>query len=107
MAAEAGNARSEVKMPKMRFPSATKLKINQLLDGEPLKRILPRLTGRESEAEILKQLEKKRKDAGLWGKTKRPVRSEDEDDDKKAADKEKEKDRKLYRDRSQYRPRDW
>ena len=94
-------------MPKMRFPSATKLKINQLLDGEPLKRILPRLTGRESEAEILKQLEKKRKDAGLWGKTKRPVRSEDEDDDKKAADKEKEKDRKLYRDRSQYRPRDW
>ena len=93
-------------MPKMRFPSATKLKINQLLDGEPLKRILPRLTGRESEAEILKQLEKKRKDAGLWGKTKRPVRSED-DDDKKAADKEKEKDRKLYRDRSQYRPRDW
>ena len=107
MAAEAGNARSEVKMPKMRFPSATKLKINQLLDGEPLKRILPKLTGRESEAEILKQLEKKRKDAGLWGKTKRPVRSEDEDDDKKAADKEKEKDRKLYRDRSQYRPRDW
>ena len=107
MAAEAGNARSEVKMPKMRFPSATKLKINQLLDGEPLERILPKLTGRESEAEILKQLEKKRKDAGLWGKTKRPVRSEDEDDDKKAADKEKEKDRKLYRDRSQYRPRDW
>ena len=95
-------------MPKMRFPSATKLKINQLLDGEPLKRILPRLTGRESEAEILKQLEKKRKDAGLWGKTKRPVRSEDDDkkaDDKKADD--KEKDRKLYRDRSQYRPRDW
>ena len=89
----------------MKFPSATKLKINQLLDGEPLKRILPKLTGRESEAEILKQLEKKRKDAGLWGKTKRPVRSED--DDKKAADKEKEKDRKLYRDRSQYRPRDW
>ena len=86
----------------MKFPSATKLKINQLLDGEPLKRILPKLTGRESEAEILKQLEKKRKDAGLWGKTKRPVRSEDED-----ADKEKEKDRKLYRDRSQYRPRDW
>jgi len=99
-------------MPKMRFPSATKLKINQLLDGEPLERILPKLTGRESEAEILKQLEKKRKDAGLWGKTKRPgspgrhTRSEDEDD-KKAADKEKEKDRKLYRDRSQYRPRDW
>ena len=95
-------------MPKMRFPSATKLKINQLLDGEPLKRILPKLTGRESEAEILKQLEKKRKDAGLWGKTKRPVRSEDDDktvDDKKADD--KEKDRKLYRDRSQYRPRDW
>ena len=92
-------------MPKMRFPSATKLKINQLLDGEPLKRILPKLTGRESEAEILKQLEKKRKDAGLWGKTKRPVRSED--DDKKAADKKKEKDRKLYRDMSQYRPRDW
>ena len=90
-------------MPKMRFPSATKLKINQLLDGEPLERILPKLTGRESEAEILKQLEKKRKDAGLWGKTKRPVRSED--DDKKADD--KEKDRKLYRDRSQYRPRDW
>ena len=68
----------------MKFPSATKLKINQLLDGEPLKRILPKLTGRESEAEILKQLEKKRKDAGLWGKTKRPVRSEDEDDDKNA-----------------------
>ena len=61
----------------MKFPSATKLKINQLLDGEPLKRILPKLTGRESEAEILKQLEKKRTD------------------------------RKLYRDRSQYRPRDW
>ena len=97
----------------MKFASATKLKINQLLDGEPLERILPKLTGRESEAEILKQLEKKRKDAGLWGKTKRPgfpgrhTRSEDEDDDKKAADKEKEKDRKLYRDRSQYRPRDW
>ena len=92
-------------MAKMRFASPTKIKINQLLDGEPLKRILPKLTGRESEAEILRQLEKKRKDAGLWGKTKRPVRSED--DDKKAADKEKEKDRKLYRDRSQYRPRDW
>ena len=31
-------------------------------------------------------------------------------DDKKADDKkadDKEKDRKLYRDRSQYRPRDW
>ena len=61
----------------MKFASAPKLKINQLLDGEPLERILPKLTGRESEAEILKQLEKKRKD------------------------------RKLYRDRSQYRPRDW
>ena len=94
----------------MKFASATKLKINQLLDGEPLNRLLPKLTGRESEAEILKQLEKKRKDAGLWGKTKRPVRSEDDDkkaNDKKADDKEKEKDRKLYRDLSQYRPRDW
>ena len=61
----------------MKFASPTKIKINRLLDGEPLKRILPKLTGRESEAEILKQLEKKRKG------------------------------RKLFRDQSQYRPRDW
>ena len=61
----------------MKFASPIKIKINQLLDGEPLKRILPKLTGRESEAEILKQLEKKRKG------------------------------RKLFRDQSQYRPRDW
>ena len=64
-------------MAKMRFASPTKIKINQLLDGEPLKRILPKLTGRESEAEILKQLEKKRKG------------------------------RKLFRDQSQYSPRNW
>ena len=61
----------------MKFASPTKIKINRLLDGEPLKRILPKLTGRESEAEILKQLEKKRKG------------------------------RKLFRDQSQYRPQDW
>jgi hypothetical protein len=61
----------------MRFASRTKIKINQLLDGEPLKRILPKLTGRESEAEILKQLEKKRKG------------------------------RKLFRNQTQYRPQDW
>ena len=61
----------------MKFASPTKIKIKQLLDGEPLERILPMLTGRESEAEILKQLEKKRKG------------------------------RKLFRDQSQYRPRDW
>lgn len=61
----------------MKFASPTKIKINRLLDGEPLKRILPKLTGRESEAEILKQLEKKRKG------------------------------RKLFRDQSQYSPRNW
>lgn len=61
----------------MKFASPIKIKINQLLDGEPLKRILPKLTGRESEAEILKQLEKKRKG------------------------------RKLFRDQTQYRPQDW
>jgi len=61
----------------MKFASPTKIKINRLLDGEPLKRILPKLTGRESEAEILKQLEKKRKG------------------------------RKLFRDQTQYRPQDW
>ena len=61
----------------MKFASPTKIKINRLLDGEPLERILPKLTGRESEAEILKQLEKKRKG------------------------------RKLFRDQTQYRPQDW
>jgi len=43
----------------MRFASETKIEINRLLDGEPLFRILPALSGRESEEEILTLLKSK------------------------------------------------
>ena len=43
----------------MTFASAERLEIARLLDGEPLKRILPTLTGRESDREILSLLKSK------------------------------------------------
>ena len=41
----------------MKFATETQIKINQLLDGEPVKTYLPNLNGTENTSEILKQLE--------------------------------------------------
>jgi hypothetical protein len=43
----------------MKFASAERLEIARLLDGEPLERILPTLTGRESDREVLSLLVKR------------------------------------------------
>jgi len=43
----------------MKFATKTQIKINQLLDGEPVKTYLPNLNGTENPSEILKQLEER------------------------------------------------
>ena len=47
-------------MAKIRFESDERIAIARMLDGEPIKRILPRLTGRETASEILALLKAKR-----------------------------------------------
>jgi hypothetical protein len=49
----------------MKFVSAERLEIARLLDGEPLKRILPTLHGHESDKEILSLLVKRQERMSL------------------------------------------
>jgi hypothetical protein len=47
----------------MKFATDTEVKINQLLDGEPITRILPNLSGKENSEQILDMLKQKIKES--------------------------------------------